>query len=90
MKHATPAALHKLEALLRDLRKVDGLKERSHGVFYRGSRAFLHFHEHGDLLFADVRLDHDCDQHPVTRRHDQLALLRKIRSATKMAKKNAK
>jgi hypothetical protein len=55
MKHATPAALDALEPLLADLRAMDGLVERSRGVFYRKGRAFLHFHEDPKGLFADVR-----------------------------------
>ncbi|HSM96430.1 MAG TPA: hypothetical protein VLT91_10325 [Rhizomicrobium sp.] len=90
MKHATAAALDRLEALLRDLRKTNGLKEKSRGVFYRGGRAFLHFHEHGALLFADVRFHDAFDRRPVTTRSEQLALLRKVRAVTRTAKKNAK
>lgn len=56
MKHAMPAALDRLEPLLRELRGCDGLREKSRGTFYRGSRAFLHFHEDPAGLFADVRL----------------------------------
>ncbi len=56
MRHATPAALDRLEPLLNELRTLSALKERSRGTFYRGSRAFLHFHEHGGALFADLRL----------------------------------
>lgn len=55
MKHATPAALDALEPLLAALRAMDGLVERSRGVFYRKGRAFLHFHEDPRGLFADVR-----------------------------------
>ena len=57
MKHATSGALDELEDLLDDLRGVDGLTEKSRGTFYRGSRAFLHFHEDPSGLYADARLD---------------------------------
>ena len=33
------------------------LKERSRGVFYRQSQAFLHFHEDSKGLFADLRAE---------------------------------
>ena len=56
MKHATPAALDQLESLLRDLRGCEGIRERKRGTFYRGSSAFLHFHEDPAGLFADVKL----------------------------------
>ena len=45
MKHAGPSALAEMDALLGELRKLEGLTERRPGVFYRRSRAFLHFHE---------------------------------------------
>jgi hypothetical protein len=55
MKHATPVALDALDPLLAELRALPGLTEKSRGVFYRRSRAFLHFHEDPKGLFADVR-----------------------------------
>jgi hypothetical protein len=55
MRHARPAALDQLEPLLARLRAIGGLKEKSRGVFYRGARAFLHFHEDPAGLFADIR-----------------------------------
>lgn len=59
MKHAGPAALDRLEPLIARLRALHGLKEKGHGVFYRRSRAFLHFHEDPSGLHADVRLAGD-------------------------------
>ncbi len=55
MRHAGPAALDRLEPLLSELRTIAGLTERSRGVFYCRSRAFLHFHEDPAGLFADIR-----------------------------------
>lgn len=55
MRHAGPAALDELSALLAGLRALPGMKEKSRGVFYRKSKAFLHFHEDPEGLFADVR-----------------------------------
>ena len=55
MKHATAAALDQLEGLLGQVRALAGLKEKSRGVFYWKSKAFLHFHEDKLGLFADVR-----------------------------------
>jgi hypothetical protein len=55
MKHAGAAALDELEGLLISIRALTGLKERSRGVFYHRSKAFLHFHEDPAGLFADVR-----------------------------------
>ena len=59
MKHAGPAALDALEPLLARLRALPGLTEKGRGVFYRRSRAFLHFHEDPTGLHADVRLAGD-------------------------------
>jgi len=56
MKHAGPAALLQLAPLLQRLRSLRGLRERTPGSFYRGSQAFLHFHEDPAGLFADAKL----------------------------------
>ena len=56
MKHASANALDRLEPLLMRLRALDGLSERKRGIFYLRSKAFLHFHEDPDGLFADIRL----------------------------------
>jgi hypothetical protein len=78
VKHAGTAALDRLEPLLRAIRGNAGLKEKSRGVFYRGGRAFLHFHEEGALYFADIRLADDFDRFPATTRTEQAALLKKL------------
>jgi hypothetical protein len=57
MKHAGAAALDRLEPLLRRVRARPELRERTRGVFYLRSRAFLHFHEDPEGLFADLRTD---------------------------------
>lgn len=60
MKHAGAAALDRLEPLLKDIRKLGVLHEKSRGCFYRSGRGFLHFHEHGeDELYADIRMKGD-------------------------------
>jgi hypothetical protein len=55
MKHAQGEALDALEPLLGRLRNLAGLKEKTRGVFYLKSRAFLHFHEDPTGLYADIR-----------------------------------
>jgi hypothetical protein len=80
MKHAGPAALDRLEPLLEALRRNPGLKEKTRGIFYRGSRAFLHFHEHGEEFYADIRLKDDFERFPATKtveRKELLALVAK-------------
>ncbi len=61
MKHAGPDALRRLALIVEGLRGLPGLREPRPGVFYRRSRAFLHFHEHGEALYADVRTADDRD-----------------------------
>lgn len=81
MKHAGPDALDRLEPLLAKLRAMPALKEKSRGAFYRGGRAFLHFHEHGEMLYADLRTSGDFERFPSTTRKEQSALLKLVRSA---------
>ena len=56
MKHAGPATLATIMPLLQRLRAQPGLVERTPGCFYRGSKAFLHFHDDPTGLWADVKL----------------------------------
>lgn len=74
MKHAGEAALDQLEPLLARVRALPGLIEKKRGVFYRKSRAFLHFHEDPKGLFGDVRAadDKDFDRFDVTKGGDAL------------------
>jgi hypothetical protein len=65
MKHAGSAALDELEPLLAELRRFAALREKTRGVFYRGGKAFLHFHEDPAGLFADMR---DADRRDFARR----------------------
>ena len=77
MKHAGRAALDRAESLPKEIRKREGLKEKSRGNFYRASRAFLHFHEHGDdELYADIRFaGDDFERLPATTREERTKLL---------------
>jgi hypothetical protein len=54
MKHAGATALDQIEDLPAALRAIGGFKEKSRGVFYRKSQAFLHFHEDPSGLHADI------------------------------------
>lgn len=77
MKHAGPNALDQLEPLLLALRPLPGLVEKTRGVFYRKSKAFLHFHEDPKGLFADVRdaAGSDFERYEVSGAEAQAALL---------------
>ena len=75
MRHARAEDLDRLEPLLLRLRAQGGLKEKSRGTFYRGSRAFLHFHEHDGGFFADLRLADDFERFAVTTATERRAFL---------------
>jgi hypothetical protein len=82
VRHATPAALDRLEPLLRALRGCEGLREKNRGTFYRGSSAFLHFHEDPAGLFADVKLaGAEFTRLRATTAAEQRALLGAVRRA---------
>jgi hypothetical protein len=57
VRHVTTERLDAIEPMLDELREIDGLVERTRGAFYRRSRGFLHFHEDGNDLYCDVKLD---------------------------------
>lgn len=80
MKHAGAEALDRLEPLLVELRALPELRERSRGVFYRRSRAFVHFHEDPSGLFADVRVGDEFERCRVETPDEQTALLALVRA----------
>lgn len=61
MKHAGAEALATHGHILEYLRGYAELTERSPGVFYRKSRAFIHFHEDPAGFFADIRCENGRD-----------------------------
>jgi hypothetical protein len=78
VKHATGEALGRLSELLAQIRLREGLKEKTLGVFYRRSKAFLHFHEDPAGLFADLRAAEAFTRFPVSTAPDQEKLLAAI------------
>lgn len=78
MRHAGPATLARIPALLEDLRARPALRETRPGVFALNGRAFLHFHDDPSGVFADVRLAHEFVRLPVTTRAEQADLLDRI------------
>ena len=56
MKHASTDTLSRIEPLFVKLRRCPQLNEKKLGIFYLKSKAFLHFHEEGNDIFADVRI----------------------------------
>jgi hypothetical protein len=83
MKHAGPEALDQLEPVLARLRKLDGLRERKRGAFYRGSSAFLHFHEDPAGFFADLKVADDFVRFPVNSGAEVESLLARAARALK-------
>lgn len=81
MRHARADALDRLEPMLGQLRVLPALREKTRGTFYRGSKAFVHFHEDPAGLFADVRLDDEFERFDVSTRAHQRDVMRRIRDA---------
>jgi hypothetical protein len=61
------------------MRALPPLRENTTGAFYVKSRGFLHFHEEGEDIFADVRLGDDWTRLRVTTRAQQDTLMKKVR-----------
>ncbi|MEO6339905.1 MAG: hypothetical protein ABIO39_07710 [Caulobacteraceae bacterium] len=82
MRHARDQDLDRVEDLLVQLRALPGLVEKKRGVFYRRSRAFLHFHEDPKGMFADLS---DPDERlDVTEATGQAALMAAARERLKV------
>jgi len=78
MKHAGADALDKLESLMEEVRKHQGLTERKRGAFYLKSAGFLHFHEDPLGLFADLKIDGQFQRFRVSTASEQRSLLKKL------------
>ena len=55
MARATPEDLQSLLELLRQLRGISGLREDKPGIFHLRGVAFVHFHNDGGTLVADLK-----------------------------------
>jgi len=55
------------------LLKKPGLVERKRAIFYRGTTAFLHFHEDPAGMFADLRSGADFERYAVNTKARSLA-----------------
>jgi hypothetical protein len=83
MKHAGPAALDALEDLLTRIRSHAELREKSRGCFYHKSKAFLHFHEDPEGLFADLKVGGEFARLRVSTRAERGAFLRELAAELK-------
>jgi hypothetical protein len=82
VRHARAEDLDRIDPLLAELRAVVGLTEKSRGVFYRRSRACLHFHADDDDIYADLRMDGDeFARVRATTKAEQRALVASVRRA---------
>ena len=75
MKHAGPSALDALSDLIAAIRARNELKEPRPGVFYRKSKAWLHFHEDAAGLFADIRAGKEWERLRVSDPEERAYLL---------------
>jgi hypothetical protein len=78
VKRAGPEAIAKLETLPEGVRKHGTLVERKPGIFYRGTKAFLHFHEDAEGLFADLKVGDSFERLRVSLRAEQGELLKRV------------
>jgi hypothetical protein len=79
VRHARVDDLDPLTNLLEGLRSLDGLTERKPGTFYRGSKAFLHFHVDPAGHFADVKIADEFERFRVTTAAEQRRVLARAR-----------
>ena len=91
MRHAGAETLATLTPLLRRLRAIAPLTERRPGVFYLGSRAYLHFHEDPAGVFADLKADlNEFTRLRATTRAEQARLLAMVRRSLRVPQRQAR
>jgi hypothetical protein len=83
MRHASAKTLQQLSDLFDQIRQRPGLREKKLGIFYRKSKAFLHFHEDPKGIFADLRSGADFRRSAVNTAAERRALLAAIDRALK-------
>jgi hypothetical protein len=74
MKHAGPEALDTIADLVEAIRSR-GVKETRPGIFYRGGKAWLHFHQDRRGLFADIRVSAEWERMRVSEPEERARLL---------------
>ena len=80
MRHITAERVEAIEPMLDEIRACGGLVEKGPARFYRKSQGFLHFHEDGDDIYADVRLQPGpFERVRVTTKAEQRRLVTRIR-----------
>jgi hypothetical protein len=81
MKHAGPDALNRLEPILREIRKLEGLTEKKRGTFYYRGNAMLHFHEDPAGFFADLKIDGEFVRLSINSKREEEIFLQRAASA---------
>jgi hypothetical protein len=79
MKHASAKSLDGVEVLLREIRAGAALKEKKRGIFYLGSKAFLHFHEDPTGMYADLKIGAAFRRFRVETKAEHKVLLKALR-----------
>lgn len=77
MKHAGPEALDRLEPILIEIRKIEGLTEKKRGTFYYRGSAMLHFHEDPAGFFADLKIDGEFERFAVNAKREVAEFIRR-------------
>jgi len=80
MKHASAETLDLLEPFLGRIRSFNKLTQKRPGIFYKGSKAFVHFHEDPQGIFADLWVASDWQRFRVSDQKEQEAFLKAISS----------
>jgi hypothetical protein len=78
MKHASAATVQQMSDLLDQIRQRHGLNEKKLGIFYRKSKAFLHFHEDPAGIFADISDGNQFCRYPANTAKQRHVLLTAI------------
>jgi hypothetical protein len=81
MKHAGAETLKQIAPLLDRIRQVRKIAEKKPGIFYKGAKAFVHFHEDPQGIFADLWVSPDWQRFPVNLPAEQDLFLEAILSA---------
>ena len=77
MARADADALRALLPVLRQLREIKGVKEAQPGVFYARRDAFIHFHDEGGVVYAELKKPGGSgfDRFPLATAADQRKLI---------------
>jgi hypothetical protein len=81
MKHASSETLRRIEPLLVRMRQLSKIKEKKLGIFYKGAKAFAHFHEDPKGIFADLWVAPNWERFEVNSSAEQEQFLKVARTA---------